>query len=418
MVLKKFQLMPYFIKILLITPFHHLLKIMPIQLMRLYFHVQLRKKAACARKVFSIRGLVKKTGIPLNCVFIGRRESAYQLAHVIYSRVERIIPIDRLSSGTTQTRMAEITAIHIERSQVGQFAAQGYLLLPYLGFVLDLKPSVDTIIQRSSRRRRRSIKKLLHYDFEYRVSEYSEEDFNFFYYKLYLPYIKNHFRKAAKMSAYLELKTCYMKNGGIIFVTREKKIVAGILFQMRGDTICAICSGVYNGDYKFVADLAGQAALFFLIKWAKKRKIKTLNYGCTMPFFSDGIFNYKREWGMVVEEEGRQPVCALKLGEPNERILSFLEQQPFIFLHNEVIKGAVFIGHKPSKTELQRVQSRLLIPKIDSLVIISYYNTDSDCENKHTCLKNTREELIKPLSDFCEALKRLDFKTEVHILPP
>lgn len=416
MAFKKLQLIIYFTKFLLLTPFHHLLRITPSWVMRLYSRVQLKKKA----EVFSIKGLVKKTDMPLNCVFVGRKESAYQLAHLMYSSIERIIPLDNRSSGTMNSTLlpkAEITAIHIERRQMGRFAAQGYLLLPYLRFFLDLKPSVDTLIQKSSRRRRRNIKRLSNFNYEYGVSAYSEEDFDFFYYKMYLPYTKNHFRKAAKMSAYLELKNYYMKNGGIIFVTREKKIIAGILFQIRGDTLCAIRSGVYNGDYKFIANLAGQAALFFLIKWAKQRRLKTLNYGCTMPFFRDGIFTYKREWGMFVEEEDDQPVCALRLGEPNERILSFLEQQPFIFLQNGVIKGAVFIDHKPSKTELQRIQSKLLIPKIDSLVVISYYNLDSDCENKLLYSKSIPEELIRPLSVFCKALQGLNFKTEIYILP-
>jgi len=315
---------------------------------------------------------------------------------------------------------AEINAIHIERHQGDRFAAQGYLLLPYLRFSLDLKPSVDALIRRSSRRRRRNIKRLLNFNYEYSVSVCSGEDFDFFYYKMYLPYTKNRFHKAAKMSAYLELKTCYMKNGGIIFVTREKKIIAGILFQIRGDTLYAICSGVYNGDYKFIVNLAGQAALFFLIKWAKQRRLKTFNYGCTMPFFRDGVFTYKREWGMFVEEEDDQPICALRLGEPNERVLSFLKQQPFVFLQNGVIKGAVFIDHKPSKTELQRIQSEFLFPKIDSLVVISYYTRarlDSDCEDKLTYSKRIREELIRPLSVFCKALQGLKFKTEVYILP-
>jgi len=175
--------------------------------------------------------------------------------------------------------------------------------------------------------------------------------------------------------------------------------------------------GVLEANQKFVTELAGQAALFFLIKWAKVRGIESLNYGVTMPFFRNGIFTFKKEWGMYIEQHTEQPFCALKLNRLNERALSFLRYNPFICLDKGVMKGVFFVNHRPTKLELQQIFSKHFLQRLDSLVVIAYYHHNKKATNKtesSTTSENFTDDLVQPLSTTCLSLRKLGFVVEVH----
>ena len=86
---------------------------------------------------------------------------------------------------------------------------------------------------------------------------------------MYLPYAQNRSGKAALLQTKAWLLSFYKRDGGIIFVKKDGKRLAGLLFQIRGPTIYALRSGVYDGDLHYVTNLASQAAMYFLVKWSK-----------------------------------------------------------------------------------------------------------------------------------------------------
>jgi hypothetical protein len=382
--------------------------------MHLYDHV-------CGRiqkvQVFLIKGLVKNTNYSVTTLFIGCKESAYQLAYFAYSEIEKMVSLGQFLSrqiDPSHLPEVEIIAVYVKKPLLGKFLERGYLLLPYVSFSLDLRRSIGYIIERSSRRRRRDIKKLESFNYYYTISRENEKDFDFFYRKMYFPYTKKRFKNAAKFETYQRLKALYRRNGGIIFVKKEGKPIAGILFKMRGETLHALRFGVYEGDHNLVKDLAGQAALFFLIDWAKMNGMKSLDFGSTLPFFSDGIFSYKKEWGMFVEDHSNQFFCALKLSNPNKGSLAFLQQNPFIFVDKGVMKGVVMVNHRPTKVELQQIFSKYYLPKLDSLIVIAYHSSNTGVINEtesSICIQNPS---MKPMPCICLPLQKRGFNVETY----
>ena len=382
--------------------------------MHLYDHV-------CGRiekvQVFLIKGLVRNTNYSVTTLFIGCEESAYQLAYLAYSEIEKIVSLGKFLScqiDPSHLPEVEIIAVSVKKPLLGKFLERGYLFLPYVSFSLDLRRSIGDIMKRSSRRRRRDIKKSENFDYSYTISRDSKKDFDFFYQKMYLPYTKKRFKRAAKFETYLGLSALHRRNGGIIFVKKEGKPIAGILFHVRGETLHALRSGVYEGDHNIITDLAGQAALFFLIDWAKMKGMKSLNYGSTLPFFSDGIFSYKKEWGMFVEDQPNSLFCALKLSNPNKGSLSFLQQNPFIFVDKGAMKGVVLTNHKPTTVELQRIHSKYYIPKLDSLIVIAYHSSNTGVINETESLICIQNPSMKPMPCICLPLQKRGFNVETY----
>lgn len=323
-------------------------------------------------QAFLIKGLVgNNTSVTI--LFVGDENLAYHFAYTVCSRVQSVACLGKMFSfQVNPSRLPDVKIIAVQgkRSFVNRFAKHGYMRLPYLRFSLDLRRPICQIISECSRRRRRDIKKLSSLNYSCAIYRDSEEEFDFFYWNMYLPSMRKRFGKAACISSYSESKALYRRNGGIVLVYKAEKPVAGILFQTRGGTLYAITIGVYDGDSNLVKNLAGQQALFFLIEWAKTNDITRLDYGPTAPFLKDNVFQYKKEWGMFAEECYGTPYCFLKLDLRNDGALSFLSHNPLVCHREERMQGVTSLDHRPTNAELQHVFSTYFLPKLDSLIVI------------------------------------------------
>ena len=362
---------------------------------------------------FLIEGVVKNTDYSATTLFVGPRELAHKLSCLMYSEFRECALGKCMLYQVDPFRLplCEITAVCMEDSLKENFREQDYLFLPYVNFSLDLTFPISEILKRSSKRRRRDIKKIEKIGYSYTIVKDSEDNFDFFYKKMYLPYTKKRFGKTARVADYSILKRIYKAGGGVIFVKNEDLPLSGILFQIRGKTIYALHSGVYNGDQSIVRRLASQAALLFLVKWARSKGLTCLDYGSTLPFFNDGAFSYKKGWGMHLENDPFELFCALKLI-PNRGTLSFLQQNPCIFKYEGTINGLFLVDHKPTE-EFKQYFKKYYFPKLDSITLIAYYRTKVSYDGGQafsTRRKNSTS--IKPIRTLCSSLRKLNFEVE------
>lgn len=353
----------------------------------------------------------------METTFIGTKESAYEFTDRVYSKIESMVLLGTLTLGQVNTsylRQAEIAAACMDRPFMRKFTKNNFLALPNVSFTLDLNTSIETLIKRMTRRRRRDIKKLQTYPYSFSISRNDEKEFNFFYREMYLPYTLRRFGKTAHVKSYSESKALYRGNGGILFLKRNETPVAGILFQIRGRELYASSFGVYRGDEGLIQNLASQATLFFLIKWAMKKGLKKLDYGASSPFFNDGVFTFKREWGMIVEAQKSQPVYVLKFNSPSQGLLSFLLNNPFIVVDKGKLRGVVFVDHKLTEDEHRKIFSKYFLPRLDSLIIIAIYKS-SKLEKSEELLVMPRK-MMRPLLEVCKVFQRGNFCVQVSEL--
>jgi hypothetical protein len=370
---------------------------------------------------YVIKGFMNGTSNKMTMLYVGTESSAHQLASLIYAQVSEFLPLGEVLLHQTHEHslmnMSEIVAYDVQRPFVRKFSKQGYLLLPNVNFTLDTRVSMDEIMKRMSRRRRRDIRKINSLKYSYSICRNSNKDFDFFYRKMYLPYVKSRFGKAATIKPQLEAKNIYESNGGIIFVKKNEKPLAGILFNIQRKTLHAWSFGAHEGDQRFVEELAGEAALLFLIEWAKTQDVEKLDYGVSLPFLQEGIFTYKKEWGMNVNEQRDNSIWAFKVNPVNECSLAFLRQNPLIVIDEHELKGVVFIDHRATRAELQQIRSRYYLPNLHSLIVISYFKPHPEATSAvEPCAGKPGGSPMIPLRNICSALQEKGFITEVFEL--
>jgi hypothetical protein len=339
--------------------------------------------------VFAVTGLLKNTDFAATILSIGRDESAYEFARVVCSRIDSFRFLGRIFCWQINPRNFsgfEVMGICTPKQYLNKFEKSGNFVLPEVTFSLDLNGSMDSLTGKMSRRRRRDIKKLLALGYSYVVSTKSPEEFALFYSKMYVPYVRNRFKNAACIRPYLKSWSLYSRGGGILFVKSGDALISGIQFQTRGRTVYALALGVSEDNTASTCDCAGQAALFFLIQWAKAQGFARLNYGPTMPFLKDGIFVYKKEWGMVIEDKADPYYFALRLGCSHERAMVFLQKNPFLFLDKGLIKALIFVSRENEQTPLTELASEYFLKGLDSLVVV-------DCELSATKDKSVNVQL-------------------------
>ncbi len=306
---------------------------------------------------------------------MGVKETAYQLAKTLCLQSERVYPIGRAFCQQVYTSRclgAQLAALCFPRQYLHNLEEKDYFALPEVTFSLDLRESSSKIMSKMSRRRRRDIRKLATLDYSYFVSRRNRQAFEFFYWKMYVPYAQERFKDAAYVEPYLKLRSMYNRNGGVLFVRGGKKTVSGILFKIKNRTVSALNLGINLGDPDLVRELVGQKALESLIEWGKSQQFERLDYGSALPFLKDGVFVYKKEWGMRIEKTTDNCFCVLRIDPSEQSCLSFLKQNPFIFLHKGEMKAFILVDHHVEKTELSRIASEYLVPGLGSLMVMSY----------------------------------------------
>ncbi len=369
--------------------------------------------------VFAIQGALEN-GEGLTTLFVGSEQSAYRFADLACSQTRKMVMLGRVRPWQVDhlnMTEADITVVGAKGLSTHRTLKTKCLFLPNLSFALDLGRPDDELFRRMSRRRRRDVKKLRSLGYRYAISQHSREDFDFFYTRMYVPYVRRRFGQAVLVAPYHVSRMLYGKNGGIIFVRNRKRAVAGILFQMESDVLYALLFGVYEGDEEFVKNLAGAAALQFLRQWARENNMRSLDYGRTMPFFTDGIFRYKQEWGMHVKAHADQPFCALRLNPDSQTALSFLAHNPCIVYQAGSITGLVVVNHQLSEREFHRIRSKYFVPGLESLAIVC---RTSDSNLLQACIGRTNEHQLdsdaEPSLSACLPLNQPDHRYCIHVV--
>ena len=141
--------------------------------------------------------------------------------------------------------------------------------------------------------------------------------------------------------------------------------------------------GVRNGNVEYIEQGAVTASYYFTIHWAKNEGFQRIDFGLSRPFLKDGVFVYKKRWGMALKNVNRsidQGVFGLKISVSTESVRSFLVENPFVFIDRDKLVGLIVADQcQPLVSKDMQMLIRIHhIKGLDKIIIVSPHGFAQD----------------------------------------
>lgn len=330
----------------------------------------------CHLSSFTFQGKTKTSHDSLRSSFFGGKEIAHYFLQLSYDQESKIEFDGRTTYNeilsVAQEKKADIVFVDADRIFSRFLFSKGFLLLPYVNFVLDVSGTLDTTIAGMNRNKKRIFRKIDELGYSYETTR-DLEKCRLFYRDMYLPHVRERYAESARPLSWVDFEK-HLRKGGLMLVKLEGEYVSGILYSPNGEEVRSLVLGVSNVQ-EHMSDGAASAPLRFLISWAKENGFKRIDYGSTYPFFKDGVFLYKKTWGMRIRPiEGKDAkIIAVKFDNfRNAR--EFLLANPSIVYDSGRLVGIVF-----SDSDIERIREEYYVPGLSGLVV---YTSRVDSANK------------------------------------
>lgn len=172
----------------------------------------------------------------------------------------------------------------------------------------------------------------------------TDQDFQFFYDKMYKPNILARHNDGPIIEEYkLMLQVFHKCNSTIYFVIKDGQRVAGLYVQFFERPFLHAL-GTINGSNDTLKMGAIGALYYFVLKDQMEQNVKYINIGGTSPLLKDGLTRFKLSLGAKVSTIQKQDSPRLKLMPlvNSASVLDFLSSNPFIYIENEKLYCAIF----------------------------------------------------------------------------
>lgn len=259
----------------------------------------------------------------------------------------------------------------------------GFFVFPYMvDMVLDTSVSLKYLVERnhisqSAYSDIRNIKKY-HYSFEITTEI---EKIKMFYYSMYQPMIYNrHEDSLLYTPPFVFFK--YLREIGykLLLVKDNKFPISGVFFHESADELFVRYAGVYDGRFDLIQKGASAAHYYYSLLYAHQRGIDQLNVGAARPFFDDGVFRYKRKWGMkVIRADGflNPEICGIFPSKDSQAIKKFLIESPVIGLTNDNEQAGYFFFLKTDEITKRKKEEILEKNKTPGLEDYKFVSVDN-----------------------------------------
>jgi len=324
-------------------------------------------------EVYRLEGTTKPSKSELSTIVFGGKQSVAYFSKLIYVDEPKVEFLGKRTLGDissfAEKTTDDLTIVEADWSSSNFLLDSGFLVLPQINFVLDITGSLETIQSRMAGSKIRRIKKVVKAGYSFEITK-SPAKLRLFYYEMYLPHMFARHGRSARPVSFSECKRLFSK-GELMLIKRDQKNVAGVLLVPRGKELYQPLIAVKNTDKQIT--LGSYATTYFTIVSGMQKGYTSVDFGDAPAFIQDGLFQYKKEWGMQIRpaKEYYAKVYGIRFSNMNEAVKDFLSANPFIFMDGKKLGGLVLLGFKDV-----HLPDFLNIPGLSSLFVIS---SDLDC---------------------------------------
>lgn len=162
-----------------------------------------------------------------------------------------------------------------------------------------------------------------------------------FYHRMYRPHTwRAHGNEAVPHS--LETMLSKAPRSDLLLITRDGQILAGemIVYEPEGPHFW--CSGVVDGNQDYVKAGALAALYYYRYVYLSEKGYDKVYVGASRAFLRDGVFQYKKKWGMRVVG-GRDSGFLVSAPRSGNGERAFLKNNPFIYDTGAELRAAMFV---------------------------------------------------------------------------
>jgi hypothetical protein len=200
-----------------------------------------------------------------------------------------------------------------------------------------------------------------------------------FYNNMYLPYVRmRHQESTIAMSYDVMMQKARDGLCDLILIMKENSAIAGFLILKEKKIPRLWSNGLRNGDLAYWKEGAIAATYHFASDHLAQQGYKEMHLGLMRSFFNDGIFQYKKKWGIHLATDSSAGFI-LKPLRDSDGLNRFFLNNPFIYCHKNRLCGAVFTrsGTMPADKEAAQLNEAYAISGLAELVLF-YLNEPSN----------------------------------------
>jgi hypothetical protein len=243
-------------------------------------------------------------------LYVGFRESFLRIVPLLFDGSPTYQQIGEISSLTLSRQtmkwlhegcdmvICELSRLHPYRSR----APITFTMPQWVNLLVEYPDQIDTLLAGNRRRNlRNQINKCRKAGCQWRFSQ-SREDYDFFYERLYVPFVRSRHGDHAHIAQYPYHWDMWIKGagGGLVLVTQKDKIVAGSVCLVVDDICYELEMGVLDADEALFKQGINGYLSWSTLKWGKTQGARFYNIGGTLGVRSDGAFRWKSRWGSRV----------------------------------------------------------------------------------------------------------------------
>jgi len=229
---------------------------------------------------------------------------------------------------------ADLTIVRVDRLSAHTYFGPDYLAIPeWVGTRLAVSDDFDSLV-RVTRSIHEDMRLVRRHKLQPFVTEGAER-LGEFYDAMYLPYTRARHGAMAHVKSRQELR-CRLRRGGILWIIRDDRPLAGMLFERKGRALELHALGMVVGELPLNKRGIMAALYYFSVGHARDLGCEEVDFKGARPSLHDGLLRYKRKWGMTLYDRVDTYYDLLvRWNGANDVVKEFLSHTSLIFRDDE-----------------------------------------------------------------------------------
>ena len=230
----------------------------------------------------------------------------------------------------------DLVISEISRISLNHFQTHGGYVIPeWVEMRINIDRPLDELSRESVSDFARVARRIRKYNLSYEMLS-DDESFNYFYNRMYLPYIS----KRHGEEALIEDLNLFWKSSPspiLIFIRENGIVVGGSLIKKNGDTLKGIRLGLLDGNDEYMRHGVIGAIYYFCVIEGQKMGCNYLDIGGSRPFLNDGLTKYKLGLSaeFAIESSPWKEYLWLGVKDGSLAANEFLQKNPFMHLSKD-----------------------------------------------------------------------------------